>query len=80
MIKKMFQRMDHCCASKPIPSCIIQPNGIEGKCGLAPLVSKIAVSHRSFKMTNKGILDNVENSSEILQEFIENISKQPTKK
>jgi hypothetical protein len=79
MIKKMFQRMDHCCASKPIPSCIIQPNGIKGKCGLAPWVSKIAVIHQSFKMTNKGILDSVENSSEILQEFIEKISE-PTKK
>jgi hypothetical protein len=47
---------------------------------LAPWVSKIAVSHQSFKMTNKGILDIVENSSEILQEFIEKISKQLTKK
>ena len=31
-------------------------------------------------MTNKGILVIVENSSEILQEFIEKIAKQPTKK
>ena len=31
-------------------------------------------------MTNKGILVSVENSSEILQEFIEKIGKQPTKK
>ena len=77
----MFQRMDHCCASQPIPSCIIQRNGIEGKCGLAPWVSNIAVSHhRSFKMTNKGILDSLEDRSEIVQEFIEKIAKLPTKK
>jgi len=31
-------------------------------------------------MTNKGILDSVEDSSEILQNFIEKIAKQPTKK
>jgi hypothetical protein len=72
--------MDHCCASEPIPSCIIQPNGIEGKCGLAPWVSNTAVSHRSLKMTNKAIPDSVEDSSEILQEFIKKIAKQPTKK
>jgi len=76
----MFQRMDHCCASEPIPSCIIQPNGIEGKCGLAPWVSNFAVSHQSLKIINKGILDSVEDRSEILQEFIEKIAKQPTKK
>ena len=62
--------MDHCCASEPTPSCIIQPNGIEGKRGLAPWVSNIAVSHQSFKMTNKGILDSIEDNSEILQAFI----------
>jgi hypothetical protein len=72
--------MDHCSASEPTPFCIIQSNGLEGKCGLAPWVSNNAVSHRSFKMTNKGILVIVENSSEILQEFIEKIAKQPTKK
>jgi hypothetical protein len=76
----MFQRMDHCCASEPIPSCNIQCNGIEGKCVLAPWVSNIAVSHWSFKMTNKGILDSEEDSSEILQELIEKIAEQPTKK
>jgi hypothetical protein len=31
-------------------------------------------------MTNKGFLDSVEDSSEILEDFIENIAKQPTKK
>ena len=71
--------MDHPCASQPISSCIIQPNGNEGKCGLAPWVSSIAVSHRSFRVNNKGILNSVEDSSEILQEFVKNIAKQPTK-
>jgi len=33
-----------------------------------------------IKMSNKGILDSLEDSSEILQEFIEKIAKQPTKK
>jgi len=72
--------MDDCCVSEPIPSCIIQSNGIGGKCGLAPWVSNIAVRHQSFKRTNKCILDSVEGSSEILQEFIEKIAKQRTKK
>ena len=50
----MFQKMDDGCASEPIPSCIIQSNGIGGKCGSAPWVSNIAVKSSELQNDQKG--------------------------
>jgi len=48
---------------------------LEGSVGRLHGFPTLQLSHQSFKMTKKGILDSVEDSSAILQEFIEKIAK-----